>query len=162
MTPEQRAWYRGLGCAIAEFPINEETAFAARDAGDEIVFGGPNVLRGGSHTGCPAAANMIAAGACSALASDYYYPSLALAPFRLDAAGVLPLADGWRLVSAGPARMLGLDDRGSIADGKRADIVLATPEGEIEAVIAAGRVRLLRDIGRIAAAEREGFRRAAE
>jgi alpha-D-ribose 1-methylphosphonate 5-triphosphate diphosphatase len=149
MSPELRTWFRGLGCRIAEFPINEETAFAARDAGDEIVFGAPNVVRGGSHTGCPTAANMVAASACSALASDYYYPALPLAPFRLDAAGVLPLAESWRLVSAGPARMLGLKDRGVIADGKRADVVLATAEGRIVAVIAAGRLRLLTDLDRV-------------
>ena len=77
---------------IAEFPVNEETARAAAEAGDAIVFGAPNVVRGGSHTGWTRASDMIAKGLCSVLASDYYYPAQLLAAFRLAADGVLPLA----------------------------------------------------------------------
>ena len=81
-----------MGVDIAEFPVNEETARDAADAGDVIVFGAPNVVRGGSHTGWTRASDMIAKGLCSVLASDYYYPAQLLAAFRLAADGVLPLA----------------------------------------------------------------------
>ena len=124
MSPQLRSWYRDLGCRIAEFPINEETTRAAAHAGDPVVFGAPNVMRGGSHTGCPSAADMAALDLCSVLASDYYYPAMPLAPFRLAEQGLLPLADAWSLVSSGPADALGLDDRGRIAEGLRADLVL--------------------------------------
>ncbi len=124
MSVDMRGWFRGLGCTIAEFPINEETAAAAAQAGDAIVFGAPNVVRGGSHTGCPAASAMAARGLCSALASDYYYPALPLAPFRLAQEGALDLAAAWQLVSYGPAAALGLLDRGTIREGMRADLVL--------------------------------------
>lgn len=124
MSSQMRGWYRSLGCRIAEFPINDETTRAAAHAGDAIVFGAPNVMRGGSHTGCPSAAEMAALNLCSVLASDYYYPAMPLAPFRLAAQGLLSLADAWSLVSSGPADALGLDDRGRIADGLRADLVL--------------------------------------
>src|SRR3954470_8790356 len=69
--PATRQSYRALGATIAEFPVNEETARDAAAASDFIVFGAPNVVRGGSHTGCPSASDMIAKGLCSVLASDW-------------------------------------------------------------------------------------------
>ncbi len=57
------------------------------------------------------------------LSSDYYPASLLDAAFRIadaeDNAFTLPQAI--RLVSQHPAQALGLDDRGVIAEGKRAD-----------------------------------------
>ena len=112
-SPAMRKAFRAQGVGIAEFPVNEETAREAADGGDAIVFGAPNVVRGGSHTGWTKAADMIAKGLCSVLASDYYYPAPLLAAFRLAADGVLPLAEAWDLISAAPARAAGLSDRGS-------------------------------------------------
>jgi alpha-D-ribose 1-methylphosphonate 5-triphosphate diphosphatase len=152
-TPAMREAYRAMGVGIAEFPINEETARAAARAGDAIVFGAPNVVRGGSHTGWTKAADMIEKGLCSVLASDYYYPAPLLAAFRLDADGVLPLARAWDLISAAPARAAGLSDRGILAKGFRADIVLVDDEvplrPRIVAVIAAGRLVHLSDASRL-------------
>ncbi|MBT9293173.1 alpha-D-ribose 1-methylphosphonate 5-triphosphate diphosphatase [Prosthecodimorpha staleyi] len=126
-SPAQRAWFRDLGVSIAEFPINEETTAAAGAAGESIVFGAPNVIRNGSHTGCPSASDMVSRGLCTALASDYYYAALLAAPFRLAAAGVAAFSDAWALVSRGPANALGLHDRGSIRAGLRADMILVDP-----------------------------------
>ena len=103
-SPEMRKAFRAQGVGIAEFPVNEETAREAAEAGDFIVFGAPNVVRGGSHTGWTKASDMIAKGLCSVLASDYYYPAQLLAAFRLAADGVLPLAEAWQLISSAPAR----------------------------------------------------------
>ena len=105
-SPAMRQAFRAQGVAIAEFPVNEETAREAAEAGDFIVFGAPNVVRGGSHTGWTKASDMIAKGLCSVLASDYYYPAQLLAAFRLAADGVLPLAEAWQsdLGGAGPRR----------------------------------------------------------
>ena len=124
-SPQERARFRALGCPIAEFPMNEETARAAIAAGEATVFGAPNIVRGGSHTGCPAAADMAGAGLLTILASDYYYPAMAQAPYLLDRAGIMPLAEGWSLVARNPAAALGLTDRGQIAEGMRADLILA-------------------------------------
>jgi alpha-D-ribose 1-methylphosphonate 5-triphosphate diphosphatase len=139
-----RDYYRDLGARISEFPMNRRTAQAARDAGDLIVFGAPNAARGGSHLGSPGAAAMIASGLCDILASDYYYPAMLSAVARLRADGVARLEHLWPLVSANPARALGLDDRGEIAPGKRADLVLVDwPEGGVPAVrqtLVAGRM----------------------
>jgi len=123
------------------------------------VFGAPNVVRGGSHTGWTKASDMIAKGLCSILASDYYYPAPLLAAFRLAADGVLPLAQAWDLISAAPARAAGLIDRGVLAEGRRADIILVDDElplrPRIVAVIAAGRLVHLADANRLSRAATE-------
>jgi alpha-D-ribose 1-methylphosphonate 5-triphosphate diphosphatase len=152
-TPDMRKTFRDMGVNIAEFPVNEETARAAAGAGDEIVFGAPNVVRGGSHTGWTRASDMIEKGMCSILASDYYYPAQLLAAFRLAADGVLPLTRAWDLISAAPARAAALSDRGMLAEGYRADVILvddALPlRPRIVAVIAAGRLVHLTEADRL-------------
>lgn len=147
MTPEMRRWYRGLCVTVAEFPINEATTREAAAQGEAIVFGAPNVVRGGSHIDCPAAEAMVRAGLCTILASDYYYPALPLAPFILAHKGAADFAAAWRLVSQGPALALGLSDRGVIAPGKRADLVLVAPEPQprVVATIAGGQLVHLAD-----------------
>jgi len=152
-TPAMRQAYRAQGIAIAEFPVNEETARDAAANGDFIVFGAPNVVRGGSHTGWTKASDMIAKGLCSVLASDYYYPAQLLAAFRLVADGVLPLPDAWNLISSAPARAAGLADRGTLDPDQRADIILVDDEQplrpRIMAVISAGRLVHLTDASRL-------------
>lgn len=114
-----------------------ETARAARAEGAPVIMGAPNVLRGGSHLRGLGTADMVADGACSVLASDYYYPALLHAPFRLAAAGVTDLPAAWALASAGAAEAVGLTDRGHIAEGLRADVVLVdTPAPDLPAVMA--------------------------
>jgi alpha-D-ribose 1-methylphosphonate 5-triphosphate diphosphatase len=152
-SPAMRRTFRAQGVGIAEFPVNEETAREAAEGGDFIVFGAPNVVRGGSHTGWTRAADMIAKGLCSILASDYYYPAQLLAAFRLAADGVLGLGEAWDLISAVPARAAGFPDRGVLAEGRRADVVLVDDEvplrPRIVAVVAAGHLVHLTDAGRL-------------
>ncbi|MFM7442820.1 MAG: alpha-D-ribose 1-methylphosphonate 5-triphosphate diphosphatase, partial [Tabrizicola sp.] len=121
---ETRAYYRGIGATVAEFPMHDRVFLAARDAGDPIVLGAPNAMRGGSHLGSPGAADMIARGLCDILASDYFYPAMLGAMVRLHADRVASLPALWKLVSLNPARAMGLTDRGRIAPGQRADLQL--------------------------------------
>ena len=123
-SPDIRRWYEQLGCRISEFPKNEPTARTAHDAGCDIVMGAPNIVRGGSHLSSVSASDMVGKGLCTILSSDYYYPSLLHAAFRLVRDGVCPLPMAWRLISENPARAAGLRDRGAIAAGKRADFIL--------------------------------------
>ncbi|UFZ04239.1 alpha-D-ribose 1-methylphosphonate 5-triphosphate diphosphatase [Bradyrhizobium ontarionense] len=155
-SPAMRKAFRSQGVTIAEFPVNEETAREAAEGGDAIVFGAPNVVRGGSHTGWTKASDMIAKGLCSVLASDYYYPAPLLAAYRLVADGILPLSRAWALVSDGPARAAGLSDRGSLAEGRRADIILVDDSAPLRprvvAVIASGRLVHLTEANRLSMA----------
>ncbi|MFV0298292.1 MAG: alpha-D-ribose 1-methylphosphonate 5-triphosphate diphosphatase [Hyphomicrobiaceae bacterium] len=156
MSVAQRCWYRSLGVGIAEFPLTDEVAAAASRSGEPVVFGAPNVVRGGSHTGCPDAAQMVLKGWGSVLASDYFYPALLQAPFILQRRHGLPLEQAWRVVSANAALALGLTDRGEIVPGKRADLVVvqATPDlpARVVATIADGRLVYLADGGLLSAA----------
>jgi alpha-D-ribose 1-methylphosphonate 5-triphosphate diphosphatase len=125
---ETRARYRALGVGIAEFPLTRAVAADARTHGEAVVMGAPNVLRGGSHKrGNPSAAELVGAGICTILTSDYYYPAPLHAAFRLAGDGVLPLERAWDLVAANPAAALGLADRGRIEIGRRADLLLVDP-----------------------------------
>lgn len=143
-TSETRAFYRNLGARVSEFPMSLEAAQAAREAGDLIAFGAPNAMRGGSHIGSPGAGDMIEAGLCDVLASDYYYPALRGAMATLEAEGRAGRAALWGLISEGPARAMGLHDRGRIAIGLRADlVVLDWPPArvpQVRATLSFGRV----------------------
>lgn len=138
---ETRGFYRSLGAPIAEFPTSVEAAQAARDAGEPVLMGAPNVVRGGSQSGNIAAQSLVAAGLCDALMSDYYYPALSQSAFALADRGVLPFADAWAMISTTPARILNLNDRGHLTPAQRADLVVVNPETHaVEATIAAGRL----------------------
>ena len=135
-SPQRRAEWRAMGVHLCEFPETHAAALAARQGGDGIVLGAPNVVRGGSHSGNVAAQDLAEAGLCDALASDYHYPAPRQAALHL--APKLGLAAAWGLVSAGPARLLGLRDRGQIAPGLRADLVVLDARGDVCLTIAAG------------------------
>ena len=153
VSPDMRKTFRAQGVGIAEFPVNEKTAREAADGGDDIVFGAPNIVRGGSHIGWTKASDMVEKGLCSILASDYYYPAPILAAFRLATDGVLPLPQAWNLISAAPAQSAGLTDRGVLAEGRRADLILVDDEiplrPRIVGVIAAGRLVHLSEAHRL-------------
>ena len=121
---ETREFYRGIGATTSEFPMTLGPTQNARDNGDKIIFGSPNAVRGGSHIGSLGAGDMVEAGLCDILASDYYYPAMLAAVDRLDREKRANRLALWSLVSTGPARAMNLTDRGEIAEGKRADLVL--------------------------------------
>ena len=147
-TVATRGEYRALGARICEFPMAEDVAEAARAAGDWVVMGSPNVVRGGSHLGWASAAAMAERGLCTVLCSDYYYPALLQAAFALARAGTLPFGQAWAMVSANPAAAAGLSDRGVIAEGQRADLILVAPRDEaVIATIAQGRLAYLGSAG---------------
>lgn len=136
-SPAQRRAMTQLGAHLCEFPVTAPTARAARDKGETVIMGAPNVLRGGSHCGRLAAADLIGDGLANVLASDYHYPSLLQAVLRLAADDVAYLSDAWALVSENPAEAMGLTDRGVIAPGRRADILLVDEgQGTVPRVMA--------------------------
>lgn len=139
-TAEERGVYRSLGASIAEFPITAEALEASVAGNDLVVLGAPNVVRGGSHTGAIGAEQAVREGKCAILASDYYYPAPLHAALALVERGVLTMERAWGLISAAPARAAGLSDRGEIAEGLRADLVVLCPdEKRLLATLCAGR-----------------------
>ena len=132
---ETRRYFRDLGASVAEFPMVIEAAEAARAGGDPIILGAPNAARGGSHIGSLGAGDMVEAGLCDALASDYFYPAMLAAVAKLEAERRADRLALWWLISTGPARAMNLHDRGEITVGKRADLVLLDwPAGCVPAI----------------------------
>jgi alpha-D-ribose 1-methylphosphonate 5-triphosphate diphosphatase len=112
------------GVVIAEFPTTEEAAHAAHTSGLAVMMGAPNVVRGGSHSGNISAAQVAAAGHLDVLSSDYVPGSLLAAAFSLpEKVDTISLPQALRFVTSNPARAGGLDDRGMIEVGRRADLV---------------------------------------
>jgi alpha-D-ribose 1-methylphosphonate 5-triphosphate diphosphatase len=122
-TVEEIARNHADGIAIAEFPVTHAAAAAARGCGMTTIAGAPNIVRGGSHSGNVAALDLIRAGLVDALASDYVPASMIEAAFACVAHGACDLPHAIRLITANPAAMVGLADRGRLAPGLRADII---------------------------------------
>ncbi|MBO6900514.1 MAG: alpha-D-ribose 1-methylphosphonate 5-triphosphate diphosphatase [Rhizobiaceae bacterium] len=112
------------GVRLAEFPTSIEAARASHEAGLSVLMGAPNVVRGSSHSGNIAAKDLAEAGILDVLSSDYIPFSLMHAAFALaDKVEAISLPQAIATVSATPARTVGLDDRGKIETGRRADLV---------------------------------------
>lgn len=110
------------GVAFAEFPTTLEAARACRAAGIAVMGGAPNLIRGGSHAGNVAARELAEEDCLDILSSDYVPAALLTAGLRLgDLWG--DLARGIATVTAAPARVAGLDDRGRLEPGLRADVI---------------------------------------
>ncbi len=135
-TPEHVAEALADRVAIAEFPTTAEAAAASHSAGIKVLMGAPNLVRGGSHSGNVAAADLAASGTLDILSSDYVPSSLMMAAFDLpERVPSFTLAHAVRLVTKHPAEATGLDDRGEIAPGKRADLVQVRARGHAPATM---------------------------
>src|SRR5439155_21596878 len=100
-----------------------------------VLMGAPNLVRGGSHSGNVSSRALAAAGHLDIMSSDYVPSSL------LAAATVMPavvegidLATAVRTVTKTPAEAVGLNDRGEIASGRRADLIRVRIVGNIPVV----------------------------
>lgn len=124
-----------FGVRLAEFPTSLEAAKASHDAGLSVLMGAPNVVRGSSHSGNIAAADLAKAGVLDVLSSDYVPFSIMHAPFVLADDPTMALPQAIAMVSATPAKAVGLDDRGRIEAGLRADLVrVRQSNGEVPLV----------------------------
>lgn len=128
-TVQKVAEMQGLGAAISEFPVTLEAAREARARGLLNAMGAPNALRGSSYSGNLSARNAHAEGVLDLLAADYHPSAMLPAVLVLGKTDPDGLAGATRLVSSNPARALGLEDRGQIRQGLRADLIIADPRG---------------------------------
>jgi alpha-D-ribose 1-methylphosphonate 5-triphosphate diphosphatase len=127
------------GITISEFPTTHAAAEAAHARGLGVVMGAPNLVLGGSHSGNVSAQQLARHGLLDALSSDYVPVSLLHGAFKLHRLLGMPLPQAIAPISRNPAAMIGLDDRGAIAPGLRADLVRARLIGETPSVIAVWR-----------------------
>jgi len=117
---EQIAEHAALGIRISEFPVTMEAAMAARAMGVAVIGGAPNIVRGGSHSGNVSVMEIVNAGAMDTIASDYVPAAMIEAAYACVPAMGLPAAIA--TITANPARMCRMADRGRIATGLRADL----------------------------------------
>ena len=140
-TPDHVAQALDEGVSISEFPTTVAAAQAARDCGLSTVMGGPNVVRGGSHSGNVSARGLARLGLLDILSSDYVPGSLLSAVFTLHQQDDIGLPQAMSMVTRNPAAALGLSDRGQIALGLRADLVQVRPvplaDGSVHPVVRA-------------------------
>jgi alpha-D-ribose 1-methylphosphonate 5-triphosphate diphosphatase len=123
------------GVAIAEFPTTVEAAAGLHAGGVKVLMGAPNLVRGGSHSGNVATAELAEAGLLDILSSDYIPSSLLMAALRLPAAvPAIDLPAAIRTVTRTPAEAVGLTDRGEIAPGRRADLLWVHQAAGVPAV----------------------------
>ncbi|WP_171125863.1 MULTISPECIES: alpha-D-ribose 1-methylphosphonate 5-triphosphate diphosphatase [unclassified Ruegeria] len=112
----------GHGITLAEFPTTVEAARACHDHGIKVMMGAPNVIRGGSHSGNVAAHELAELGHLDILSSDYVPAALLLSAARLGEMWG-DMARGLRTVTQTPAQVVGLNDRGELRVGARADVI---------------------------------------
>jgi alpha-D-ribose 1-methylphosphonate 5-triphosphate diphosphatase len=121
-TAEQVAISARHGAHLAEFPTTVEAARACHDHGIKVMMGAPNLIRGGSHSGNVAAHKLAEADLLDILSSDYVPSALLSAALMLgDLWG--DVARGMRTVTSAPAAAVGLQDRGQLTLGARADLI---------------------------------------
>jgi alpha-D-ribose 1-methylphosphonate 5-triphosphate diphosphatase len=133
-TAEEIAENVADGIRISEFPVSMEAATAAKQAGMQVIAGAPNIVRGGSHSGNVAAADLVRAGSVDAFASDYVPPSLIEAAFQCAREEAITLPEAVAMISDHPAQMSGLPDRGRLEAGQRADMVRVRLHGTLPIV----------------------------
>ncbi len=123
------------GIRVAEFPTTAEAAAASRQAGLGVLMGAPNIMRGASHSGNVSARQLAADGLLDILSSDYIPFSLIQSAFFLgDAVETISLPQAVAMVSKNPAEAVGLDDRGAIETGRRADLVRVRVDDHVPVV----------------------------
>jgi len=121
--------------AIAEFPTTIEAARALHAGGVRVLMGAPNLVRGGSHSGNVATVEAARAGVLDVLSSDYLPASLLMAALCLPkAVPTIALPAAVRTVTKTAAEAVGLNDRGEIAVGKRADLVRVCPSQKVPVI----------------------------
>lgn len=121
------------GMRFAEFPTTVQAAQACRAHGISVMMGAPNLIRGGSHSGNVAAVDLARADLLDIVSSDYVPSALLTAGLMLgDMWG--DMARGVRCITREPAVAAGLQDRGALMIGSKADVIRVARVGGAAAV----------------------------
>ena len=127
-SPAKIAAMAALGVSISEFPLNVESSHHARQQAMATCMGAPNVVRGKSQSGNISARELISAGCCDFLCSDYHPTSMLQAVYTLTRELDIPLANAFAFITSVPATVMGLSDGGEISPGRLADLALIVDE----------------------------------
>lgn len=122
------------GIAISEFPTTVAAAQAARQLGIAIIMGGPNLVKGGSHSGNVSAAELAQLDLLDIFSSDYVPASLLQSAFLLRDAVGWSFPKAVNTITRNPAHAIGLHDRGELAPGLRADLIRVRMSGSMPIV----------------------------
>jgi len=115
------------GISICEFPLNFDIAKKAHEQGFYNLVGAPNIMKNGSHNKNISALDLIKAGYAYIICSDYYTPALLQSIFIIAQNTNIPLYEAVKYSTLNPAIALGIQDEyGSIAIGKKADIIIVS------------------------------------
>ncbi|MDX0661235.1 alpha-D-ribose 1-methylphosphonate 5-triphosphate diphosphatase [Sinorhizobium medicae] len=121
---EKIAEMHRLGVTISEFPVSASAAAEATRRGLWTLMGSPNALRGKSMTGNLSALAAAESGNLNLIAADYHPAAFVPAIFRLAEVCKGGLPEAVAMATANPATSVGLGDRGEIAIGRRADLLV--------------------------------------
>jgi alpha-D-ribose 1-methylphosphonate 5-triphosphate diphosphatase len=137
-SPEEVTRIHDRGVTISEYPVTMGAAGRAAELGMTTAMGAPNLVKGGSQWGNLGSREAIDAGFVDVLVADYHPPSLLAAPFVETGE---PLPERVARVTRNPADAVGLEDRGRIDVGYRADLIVVDPEPTptVERALVAGR-----------------------
>jgi alpha-D-ribose 1-methylphosphonate 5-triphosphate diphosphatase len=110
------------GVKLAEFPTTLEAAKTSKDYNIKVMMGSPNLLRGGSHSGNISAKELLENNCLDILSSDYIPSSLIVSVIKWGLE-IDNLPKTFAAASLVPSIATNLNDRGSIDNNKRADLV---------------------------------------
>ncbi len=132
-TEDQVAVSAGHGIRLAEFPTTVEAARACHAHGIAVMMGAPNLIRGGSHSGNVAAAELAGLDLLDIVSSDYVPAALLSAAVMLGETWG-DMARGVSTVTSAPAAAAGLADRGRLETGLRGDVIRVRLAGKTPVV----------------------------
>lgn len=113
-----------LGITISEYPTTLSAAKRAAKSGLTVAMGAPNLVRGGSLWGNLSTKQAIESGSVDVLCSDFHPASLLSALFVETGE---PIQRRVARVTSEPAKTVGLQDRGRLEAGYRADVIVVNP-----------------------------------
>ncbi|MFW2587938.1 amidohydrolase family protein [Sagittula sp. SSi028] len=138
---ETRDYYNQIGARLCALPVRRAAAALARAADAPILLSASELCERAPGAAPLATLDLIHAGLGDVLVSAGAFNALVPGAFAVTQGGGCGLEDAWAMVSCTPARLLGLADRGQIAAGLRADLVLVHRKRRtVDATICGGRL----------------------
>lgn len=118
------------GATGIEFPTTIDAARRAHERGMSVLASGADIVTTPTNPTAISPLALIELGLCDALASVDDASSLVDVVSLLVLRGTCDLRSAVRLVTSGPAELVGLTDRGRLVAGLRGDLVLLHPDRE--------------------------------